>query len=152
MVSKKYFDRAEELLAAVKFSGDNRYMKEVFLGDIALAKGDLAKAKEHWNAVPKEEWLGQYEVGERFNRLNDYEKAIECFNNAYKAQTAPRKMDMMYSLAFLYKKLGRFAEAKKEWELIAETLISDYGMDEDNNDIAWAKDEIAQLKKLLGEA
>lgn len=149
MVSKKYFDRAEELLGAVKFTGENKYMKEVFSGDIALAKGDEAKAKEIWNSVPKNDWLGQYEAGERFNRLNEYERAIECFNNAYDAQSAPRKMDMMYSLAFLYKKLGRFGEAKKEWELISKTLITDYGMDEEDNDITWAKDEIAQLERLL---
>lgn len=31
-----------------------------------------------------------------------------------RTQTAPHKIDMTYSLAFLYKKLGRFAEAKKE--------------------------------------
>ena len=151
MVSKKYFDRAEELLGAVKFAGENKFMKEVFLGDIALAKGEEAMAKEIWNNIPQTDWLGQYETGERFNRLNEYDKAIECFNYAYEAQTAPRKMDMMYSLAFLYKKLGRFAEAKKEWELIAEKLMSDYGMDEEDNDITWAKDEIAQLERLLGE-
>ena len=151
MVSKKYFDRAEELLGAVKFTGENKYMKEVFLGDIALARGDAAKAKKIWNIVPKTDWRGQYEAGERFNRLNEYDRAIECFNHAYEAQTVPRKMDMMYSLAFLYKKLGRFAEAKKEWERIIEGLISDYGMDEESNDIAWAKDEIAQLEKLLGK-
>ena len=151
MISKKYFDRAEELLTAVKLAGENKSMKEVVLGDIALAKGDEAKAKEIWGAIPKTDWLGQYETGERFNRLNEYEKAIECFNNAYEAQTAPRKMDMMYSLAFLYKKLGRFAEAKKEWELIIEGLMTDYGIAEDDNDITWAKDEIAQLEKLMGE-
>jgi tetratricopeptide (TPR) repeat protein len=126
-------------------------MREVLLGDIAFAKGDEAKAKEIWNTIPKTDWLGQYEAGERFNRLNEYDRAIECFNNAYEAQTAPRKMDMMYSLAFLYKKLGRFAEAKQEWERIIEGLISDYGVDEESNDIAWAKDEIAQLERLLEE-
>ncbi len=151
MISKKYFDRAEELLTAVKFSGETKSMKEVFLGDIVLAKGEEEKAKEIWSIVPKTDWLGQYEVGERFNRLNEYERAIACFNNAYEAQQAPRKMDMMYSLAFLYKKLGRFAEAKKEWELIMEGLIKDYGVTEEDNDITWAKDEIAQLEKLLGE-
>ncbi len=151
MISKLYFDRAEELLAAVRFAGENKYMKEVFLGDIALAKGEEAKAKEIWNTVPKTDWLGQYEVGERLNRLNEYDRAIECFNNAYEAQTAPRKMDMMYSLAFLYKKLGRFAEAKKEWELIIEGLMNDYGVTEEDNDISWAKDEIAQLERLLKE-
>ena len=106
MISKKYFEKAEELLAGVKFEGENKYMREVLLGDIALAKGD--------------------------------------------EQAAPRKMDMMYSLAFLYKKLGRFAEAKKEWELIMKTLISEYGVAEEANDITWAKSEIAQLDVLLG--
>jgi len=88
-------------------------------------------------------------VGERFNRLNEYEEAIECFNNAYNAQTAPHKMDMMYSLAFLFKKIGRFAEAKNEWELIIEALISEYETPEDDNDIEWAKREIAQLEQLI---
>ena len=151
MVSKKYFDRAEELLGAVKFTGEHKVMKEVFLGDIALAKGDEAKAKEIWNSVPESDWLGQYEAGERFNRLNEYDRAIECFHCAYDAQKAPRKMDMMYSLAFLYKKLGRFAEAKKEWELIAETLASDYGITDEDNDVTWAKDEIGQLERILSE-
>ncbi len=150
MISKKYFERAEELLATAQFEGENKSMREVFLGDIALAKGEEQVAKDIWNTIPRENWLGQYEAGERFNRLNEYEKAIECFNNAYEAQTAPHKMDMMYSLAFLYKKLGRFAEAKKEWELIIEGLISEYGVAEEDNDIAWAKSEIAQLEQLLG--
>jgi len=121
----------------------------VLLGDIALARGDETAAKDIWRTVPKEDWLGQYEIGERFSRLNEYERAIECFNNAYEAQTAPHKMDMMYSLAFLYKKLGRFAEAKKEWELIIEALISEHETAEDDNDILWARCEIAQLEQLL---
>lgn len=149
MISKKYFQRAEALLDVVQFEGENKYIREVLLGDIALAQGNDQTAKEIWLTIPKENWLGQYEVGERFNRLNEYEKAIECFNNAYEAQTAPHKMDMMYSLAFLYKKLGRFAEAKKEWELIIEALLSEYKLTEDNNDILWAKNEIAQLEQLL---
>lgn len=33
-----------------------------------------------------------------------FDRAIECFEHAYEAQTAPHKMDMMYSVAFLYKK------------------------------------------------
>lgn len=56
---------------------------------------------------------------------------------------------MMYSLAFLYKKLGRFAEAKKEWEFIIEALISGHVTVEDDNDILLANREIAQLEQLL---
>ena len=150
MISKKYFDRAEELLNAVQFEGENRYMKEVLLGDIVLARGEEQQAKEIWNSIPKADWWGQCEAGERFNRLNEYEKAIECFNNAYNAQSsAHHKLDMVYSLAFLYKKLGRYAEAKKAWELIAETLIKEYGMTEEDNDVQWPRREIAQLDTLM---
>ena len=150
MTDKKYFDRAEELLNAVRFEGENRYMKEVLLGDIALARGEEEKAREIWSSIPGDDWLGQQEAGERFNRINEYEKAIECFKNAYDAQTEePRKLDMIYSLAFLYKKLGRCAEAKEAWELIADTLISGYGMTEEDNDVKWPRREIARLDQLM---
>ncbi len=55
------------------------------------------------------------------------------------------------ALAFLYKKLGRYAEAKQEWELIAETLGTEYGMTEEDNDMQWPRREIAQLESLLKE-
>ncbi len=145
MIGKKYYDRAEHLLEASKFTGDDRNMHKVLLGDIALAKGDEKEAKDLWSEIPEDDWLGQYEIGERYNRLGDYEKAIECFDHSYEAQETPHKMDMMYSIAFLYKKLGRFSDAKKEWELIAETLIKEYNMPEDSNDILWAKREIEAL-------
>lgn len=145
MISKKYYEKAEEFLSIVRFSVENRYIQQVLQGDIELAKGNENKAKEIWGSIPTSDWLGQYEIGERFNRLNDYDKAIECFTNAYEAQSSPHVMDMMYSLAFLYKKLGRNSEAKEEWELIKKTLISEYGMSENHNDVLWAKREIEQL-------
>ena len=149
MISKKYFDRAEKLLKKACFDGERRYMREVLLGDIALAQGDMASAKDLWNSIPKDDWLGQYEAGERFNRLNEYDKAVECFKHSYKAQKAPHKLDMIYSLAFLYNKLGRYREAKKEWELIFRNLMSEYGLPEDHNDIQWARREISRLETLL---
>ena len=148
MISMKYFDRAEELLGKAQFEGENIYMRDVLLGDLALAKGKEQDAKDIWNTIPKDNWIGQYEAGERFNRLNEYERAIECFTNAYEAQKVPHRMDMMYSLAFLYKKLGRYTEAKNEWEKIVETLIKEHNMSEDDNDVLWAKREIEQLKAL----
>ena len=58
-------------------------------------------------------------------------------------------MDMLYSLAFLYQKLGRLEEAAKEWELIAESLMTEYGMTEEDNDVKWARREIAKLRDKL---
>ena len=72
-------------------------------------------------------------------------KAIECFRRSYEAQEAPHKLDMIYSLAFLYKKLGRPAEAKKEWERILDALLTEYGLPDDDNGVQWARREIAQL-------
>ena len=115
-----------------------------------MAKGNPTGAKEIWNRIPKDDWLGQYELGERFNRLNEYENTIESFKNAYIAQTTPHKIDMLYSLAFLYKKLGRYEEAKAEWELIITALRKEYNEPEDSNDIQWAKNEISQLVSLIG--
>ena len=126
-------------------------MREIFLGDVALAKGDEAAARALWAGVPKKDWRAQYEVGERLNRLGDYEAAIACFESAFAAQEPPRKLDMVYSLAFLYKKLGRFAKAKEAWEEIVRALQEDYGLPADHNDLKWAQREIAQLEELLGK-
>ena len=57
---------------------------------------------------------------------------------------------MVYSLAFLYKKLGRFEEAMKSGECILQVLAEDYGLTE-GNDVEWANSEMKQLKELLGE-
>ena len=146
MISKKYFDRAERLLDAAQFEGEARCMKDVYRGDIALAEGNVQAAEKLWSAVPEDDWFGLFEAGERFNRLNEYERAIECFRHAWEAQEPPHKLDMVYSLAFLYKKLGRPAEAKKEWERILDTLLKEYGLPEEDNGVRWARREIAQLE------
>lgn len=57
---------------------------------------------------------------------------------------------MVYSLAFLYKKLGQFEEAMKSWECILQVLAEDYGLTE-GNDVEWANSEIKQLEYLVGE-
>ena len=145
MISKKYFDRAERLLDAAQFEGEARCMKDVYRGDIALAEGNVQAAEKLWSAVPEDDWFGLFEAGERFNRLNEYERAIECFRHAWEAQEPPHKLDMVYSLVFLYKKLGRPAEAKKEWERILDTLLTEYGLPEEDNGVRWARREIAQL-------
>ena len=149
MAALKYYDRARALLDKARFSKEEAFMKELLLGDISAAQGDIQTAKEIWDTIPKTDWRKQYEIGERFNRLNEYDKAIEYFINSYELQTPPHKMDMLYSLAFLFQKLGRLEEAAKEWELIAESLMTEYGMTEEDNDIKWARREIAKLRDKL---
>ena len=150
MISLQYYDRAEELLDLVQFEGETRYLKEVFRGDIALARGNAQSAKDIWNTIPATDWLGQMEAGERFQRLNDYDRAIECYTAAYNAQAAPHKIDMVYSLAFLYKRIGRYKDAEKAWELVIRVLRAEYEAAEDNNAIRLASREISALQKIAG--
>ena len=150
MVSQQYFDRAEEIIHVMQPSGEQKFMKDILMGDVQVKRGNTQAAKEIWATVSIEDWRAQYEVGERLNRLNEYEDAIVCFNRAFELQKTPKRaLDMVYSLAFLYKKLGRYIEAIKSWECILQVLAEDYGLTE-GNDVEWAKSEIKQLKDFVG--
>lgn len=149
MVDMKYFERAEELINIAPFETESEYRKAVFLGDIEAAKGNLAQAIKLWSTVPKDSNAGQYEVGERYNRINEYERAIECFQNSFKAAHVPRYLDPVFSLAFLYTKLGRKAEAVEAWKLIINVLASDHN-DVDSETVKWAENEIAKLERSAG--
>lgn len=149
MISQQYFDKAEEIICMMQPSAEKAFMKEILLGDVQVKRGNTKAAKKIWETVSEEDWRAQYEVGERLNRLNEYEDAIACFKRAFDLQKAPKRaLDMVYSLAFLYKKLGRFEEAVKAWECILQVLKEDYGLAE-GNDVEWAKRELLQLKELI---
>ncbi len=151
MIGQQYYDKAEEIIHLMQPSAEHKFVQEILLGDIQVKRGNSEVAKEIWATVSKEDWRAQYEVGERVNRLNEYEDAIACFKRAFELQKAPKRaLDMVYSLAFLYKKLGRYAEAIQSWECILQVLAEDYGLTE-GNDVEWVNSEIKQLKELLGE-
>lgn len=150
MLSQHYFDKAEEIIHTMQPADEQAFMKEILLGDVQVKRGNAKAAKEIWATVSKEDWRAQYEVGERLNRLNEYEDAIVYFNRAFELQKTPKRvLDMVYSLAFLYKKLGRYTEAIQSWECILQVLAEDYGLTE-GNDVEWAKSEIKQLKDFVG--
>lgn len=145
MIDMRYFERAEELIDAAPFAAGSEYRKALLLGDMEAAKGNRDRAVELWNTIPKDSNIGWYELGERFNRMNEYERAIECFQKSFLASSVPRYLDPVFSLAFLYTKLGRKAEAIEAWERIISVLASDHN-DFDSDTVAWANNEIAKLK------
>lgn len=151
MIGQQYYDRAEEVICLMQPSAENKYVKEILRGDIQVRMGNVGAAKEIWAMIPRDDWSAQYEVGERLNRLQEYEEAIQYFNRSYELQKAPKRvLDMVYSLAFLYKKLGRLDEAMKSWECILKVLEEAYGLTE-GNDVEWANSEIEQLKNMIGK-
>ncbi len=147
MIRQRYFEKAEAYIDRMRLDSGREYLRKVFLGDLALAKGKAEEAKAIWNTVSGDDSMGQYEIGERFNRIHDYERAIRCFQNAFQTTTPPRPLDAVFSLAFLYTKLGRKAEAVEAWRLIIDTLASDHH-DHDSETVEWAHREIRKLQSV----
>lgn len=146
LVEMRYFEKAEEILKRMEAAGgDFAGMYEIFKGDIQCAKGNVREAMRIWDGVDVKNHKGQYEAGERFHRLNEYDKAIRCFQNSFAAAKFPRDLSAVYSLAFLYKKLGRASDAIAEWQRILDVLESDYGVWKGAS-VDWPKEEIAKLK------
>ena len=145
MIRQRYFEKAEKYIHLMQPGKGEEYLRQVILGDLELAKGNEDHAKEIWNTVSEADSMGQYEIGERFNRINEYERAIQCFQKAFQTTTPPRPLDSVFSLAFLYTKLGRKAEAIEAWQLIINTLASDY-KDYDSKTVEWAHREIRKLQ------
>ncbi len=144
-IRMRYFEKAEEYINLMQPDNSKEYLRRICLGDLELARGKLDDAKAIWDSISEVDSRGQYEAGERFNRINDYDRAIKCFKNSFYKAAPPRYLDAVFSLAFLYTKLGRKAEAIKAWQLIIDTLASDHN-DCDSDTVEWAHREIRKLQ------
>lgn len=144
MLEMGYFDKAEECIRTMRLDKENECLRAILYGDLLCAQGKPDAAKEYWLSVPKNDHKGQYEAGERWNRAGEYEKAIECYQNSFRCASHPRDLSALYSLAFLYTKLGKNTEAASAWDRIITVLETDYGITEGEN-IDWAKREKEKL-------
>lgn len=148
LIENKYFDRAIQMIDLMnpteKFYA---LMPEVFKGDVEFARGNTEIAVKIWNSIDKTDHKAQYEIGERFNRINDYSSAITAFENSFNAGTPPRDLSALYSLAFLYEKIKQYDNAIKAWEMIIKILISEWKIT-DGETIDWPKRELARVSSL----
>jgi len=139
MTERRYFDRAETLIAAYEKNGHTA-MAAVFRGDIALASGDAEEAVRLWESADERDHKAQYELGERFVKTGDDTRAVTAFKRSFAAAEIPRDLSAMYSLAFLHERLGNRAEAKAAWQTILDVLASDWDTT-DGEAVEWAKRE-----------
>lgn len=148
MIEMHYFEKASEYITNMQCNDEySLCLPKVFKGDIEYAKGNSEKAYFIWDSIDEENHKGQYEAGERFNRANEYEKAIKCYKNSFACSKTPRDLSAMYSLAFLYKKLGQYQNAINAWQTIIDVLASDHSIT-NGKIVEWALREIQQLKSL----
>lgn len=141
------YEKANEMVNIMHLEGDFQCLRDIYRGDIEAAKGNLSAAIDRWDRIPADSHKGQYEIGERFKRISEYEKAIQCFGNSFACATVPRDLSAAYSLAFLYEKLNRYNDSINAWQTIIDTLKTDYGITESET-IDWANREIGKLKAM----
>lgn len=143
-IRNRYFDKAKAL---IKAAPSVRPAYDLFLGDIALGEGDEASAKAIWRetAEKSDDAWTFYRAGERFEKVSEYNTAIELWEISYEKSPSPKWMDSLYSRAFLYEKIGQSGRAIEMWEQIIAALSNDYSI-RDGESIDWARREIERLR------
>jgi len=138
------FERAKPFMATL-----HPAMQEIFQGDIFLACGKETEAKTLWaKAGVSDNLAACYAAGERFNGFGMIDEAIQAYEAAFSNATPPRDLSSTYSLAFLYTKIGKYAEAIAMWERILQVMAEDYDTTNGEN-IRWPQNEIEKLQGKL---
>ena len=153
-IDKRYFAKAHGLVADLLKTGENlKY--NLYEGDLALAEGDKDKACAIWlDTAKKQESMDAsrinvyWDIGNRFEKICDYEKAEHYYLKQFNSQVKPRHLDGIYHLAFMFNNLGKYRQAIEMWELILEVLKDDWDITE-GAQADWPRSEIAQLTAKL---
>ena len=123
---------------------------DILTGDIDLARGKTASAKSKWLKIAEEYMESPgvlFEIAERFEKIREYDSAIKLYQKAHDCSAVPKILDPIYSLAFLYERIGKPNDAVRMWEQIIECLKRDYGITSGES-VDWPKREIQRLKKV----
>jgi len=102
----------------------------------------LKITEEGLGNFPDDSWLLN-QCGNLYRTLKRYDEAIEFHEKAI--AVAPNEGGSYYSLAFIYKDLGKNKEAIAAWERVVDFCVK-RGLDIETR---WPLIEIAKLKKLL---
>jgi len=143
-IDLKDYKRAESFIANMPPA-----QRPLMYGDIALARGSETEAYALWtNVKESEDFYAYYGAGDRFESCGMYEEAIRFFKASFEFTHSPRDLSSTYSLAFLYTRLGRYAEAILMWERIIDVMASDYGVTSGEH-VSWPHNEIKKLQEKM---
>lgn len=109
-----------------------------------MSQGNIDDAIERWGSISDLDHKGQYEIGERFLHLCDYDRAETAFERSFTAAEYPRDLSAVYSLAFMYDRLKNREKASEMWQRIIDVLASDWNIT-DGETVEWAKRELDRL-------
>ena len=128
----------------------NPVMKRVYRAYIALARFDEPTADrimEEMLAEQAENSAALFETAQYYARKCNYEKAIDCYERAFAADTRrPRFTDELMGIADIYEIIGDYANAAKTYDRIIELLEKEWGLTEEtDSSVTAAKREKARL-------
>ena len=127
------------------------YQPLVYLGDVALMRGDREGAIRLWNdAVAKspDAWQAYCCRADRLKKLGFTGQAMADYERCFTMQSAPRLADGLYSIAQLYEGQGDLVSAIDQYERILTCLAEEYDA-ADGAQAERVRAEIRRLKKLL---
>lgn len=151
LLADSRYDEAEQYVPGVANFPGREYMADIYTGDIARGRGDLAAARALWDrAVERhpDAWQAWCSRADRVKNMGMYEQALSDYEHCYAMQAAPRISDGLHSRAQLFEQLGRYAEAMSERERIIECLKSDFGADDETWSVIEQQREIDRLSRL----
>lgn len=141
-IKNRKFNEASDLLK--KLPSEEKQI--LYFSDIEFAKGNEAAAKELLASIGNAcDSKIAFDIAERFNKCEDIEKSIRYYKLSYETAPAPKPLDALYSLAFLYTNNHMKSKAIAVWELILSTLKTDYSIT-NGETVDWAKRELEALK------
>lgn len=144
LIETRQFAHAEEVIAQYEKNTESS-MPIVFRGDMEMSQRNISDAVEQWCNVCEHDHKGQYEIGERFLHIGDYERAETAFERSFTAAEYPRDLSAIYSLAFTYDRLNKSEKAAEMWQRIIDVLASDWNTT-DGEAVEWAKRELERLR------
>lgn len=127
---------------------NNAYLY-LYEGDIYLLNVEKDKAANIWRTALQENDKDPrilYGAGDRLAKLEYYDEAILLWNKAY--ELPPHYLDSLYSMAFLYSRLGKYEASIKEWERIIYAQKT-YWKASEGEILEWPRREIELLRKKM---
>ena len=143
-------DEAVPYIQELQKIRDN-YQPIIFLGDVAMGKGDREEAIRLWNqAVEKSPnaWQVYCERADRMKKLGMTKEAMADYERCFSMQNPPRITDGLYSLAQMHESMGEYQAAIADYERIIQCIKDDYDPDP-NAETARLTEEIHRLEKFL---
>ena len=155
-IEQKYFDKAKDIIKNLRETEEKPEYILYDEFDMELYNIDKEKLTVLLNNIA-EKYGGTgdkfshiyWSIGERFNTiLHDYEAALYYYKKHFESQEKPRRLQGVFSQAFLYNTLGEYQKSMEAWQTIIQVLAEDYDT-VDGGDIDWCKSEIENMQKKL---